>query len=74
MGTVYPTASNLTAPMPCTVAQLPTLAASATALVGLRWVVTDATVAPAGNFGATVAGGGTHLCPVTNMGANWIIG
>lgn len=63
-------------PKPCTVAQLAQFWLSFNALnnIGERWVVSDSTLPPAGNFGATVVGGGTHLCPVTCMGATWIIG
>jgi hypothetical protein len=37
-------------------------------------IVTDSTVAGAGNFGATVVGGGTHVVPVYSDGTNWKIG
>jgi hypothetical protein len=36
-------------------------------------VVSDSTVVPAGNSGATVAGGGSHVCMVWANGSNWII-
>ena len=50
-----------------TVATLPTPA------VGMRAQVTDSNVAAAGNFGATVAGGGANVVPVFYNGTNWII-
>lgn len=53
-----------------TVATLPT--ANATNQ-GLRLHVTDSTVAASGNFGATVAGGGTNVVPVFCTGTAWII-
>jgi len=42
-------------------------------VAGLRGFVTDSTVAAAGNFGATVVGGGANTVPVFYDGANWII-
>jgi len=51
-----------------TVASLPSAGASARAFVN------DSTVAAAGNFGAIVAGGGTHTVPVWTDGTNWYIG
>jgi hypothetical protein len=39
-----------------------------------RAVVTDSTVAAAGNFGAVVAGGGANRVPVYYDGTNWRIG
>lgn len=56
---------------PVTVA---TLIAAATAGAGARHAVTDSTVAPSGNFGATVVGGGSNFAPVTSTGVLWIIG
>lgn len=50
-----------------TVATLPTPA------TGMRAMVSDSSVAASGNFGATVAGGGANVVPVTYDGTNWII-
>lgn len=47
---------------------------SAGGLIGHRAFVTDSTVAAPGNFGAIVAGGGTHPVPVFSDGSNWLIG
>jgi hypothetical protein len=54
-----------------TVASLPTAAAC---FKGVRMYVTDSTVAASGNFGATVAGGGTNVVPVWCDGSAWKIG
>ena len=51
-----------------------TLPAAATALAGARAFVTDGTVTASGNFGATVAGGGTNKVPVYSDGTSWLIG
>lgn len=40
---------------------------------GLRSHVTNSTVPAAGNFGATVVGGGTNVVPVFCTGTAWII-
>jgi len=53
-----------------TVANLPTASAS---YQGFRRYVTDSTVAAAGNYGATVAGGGSNCVPVFCTGSAWII-
>jgi hypothetical protein len=53
-----------------TVANLP---AAAAALTGYRGYVTDSSVAAAGNYGATVAGGGANCVPVFCTGSAWII-
>jgi hypothetical protein len=37
-------------------------------------MVTDSTVAAAGNFGAVVTGGGANTVPVYSDGTNWRIG
>jgi hypothetical protein len=54
-----------------TVATLPTAHAR---FKGVRMFVTDSTVAGSGNFGATVAGGGSNTVPVYCDGSNWKIG
>lgn len=51
-----------------------TVAALPTGINGMRAHVTDSTVAAAGNFGATVAGGGSYSTPVYFDGTNWCIG
>lgn len=56
---------------PVTVSALP---AAATAGAGTRGFVSDSTVAASGNFGATVAGGGSNNVPVFSDGTNWRIG
>jgi len=50
-----------------TVATLPTPA------TGMRAYVTDSNVTASGNFGATVAAGGSNIVPVFYDGTNWII-
>jgi hypothetical protein len=45
-----------------------------TPTVPTRAFVTDSTVAASGNFGAIVAGTGTHTVPVYWDGTNWRIG
>jgi len=49
-----------------TVATLPTPA------TGMRAYVTDSNVTASGNFGATVAAGGSNIVPVFYDGTNWI--
>lgn len=61
--------NSLTFKKPFTVATLPSAAANA----GAEAQVTNATVAAAGNYGATVAGGGTNRVKVFSNGVNWII-
>lgn len=56
---------------PVAVGSLP---AAATAGAGARGFVTDSSVAASGNFGATVAGGGSNVVPVFSNGTNWLIG
>lgn len=51
-----------------TVSTLPAVAAPA------RAFVTDSSVAASGNFGAAVAGSGTHTVPVYFDNTNWKIG
>lgn len=53
-----------------TVANLP---AASAAYQGFRRYVTDSTVAASGNYGATVAGGGSNCVPVFCTGSAWII-
>lgn len=53
-----------------TVASLP----AASGVSGARAMVSDSTVAGSGNFGATVAGGGSNVVPVYSDGTNWKIG
>ena len=67
-GNIKSTGYQRTAPV--TVA---TLTAAATAGAGARHAVTDSTVAAAGNFGATVVGGGSNTVSVFCTGADWII-
>lgn len=67
-GNIKSTGYQRTAPV--TVA---TLTAAATAGAGARHAVTDSTVAAAGNFGATVVGGGSNTVSVFCTGAAWII-
>lgn len=43
-------------------------------VTGARSFVSDSTVPAAGNFGATVAGGGSNSVPVYYDGSNWCIG
>lgn len=50
-----------------------TVATLPTAVTGVRAFVTDSTVTAAGNFGATVVGGGSNVVPVFYDGTNWII-
>lgn len=52
------------------VASLP----AASGASGQRAFVTDSTVSGAGNFGAAVAGGGSHMVPVYCDGTAWRIG
>lgn len=52
-----------------TVASLPAAAANS----GCEAQVTDSTVPSAGNFGATVSGGGSNRVKVFSNGANWVI-
>lgn len=42
--------------------------------VGVHATITDATVTAAGNFGATITGGGANLVPAYYDGTNWRIG
>jgi hypothetical protein len=53
-----------------TVTRLPPAASN----LGLRFIVSDATVAASGNFGATVVGGGANRVPVYSDGVAWRIG
>jgi len=53
-----------------TVAALPTASSN----TGVRYMVSDSTVAASGNFGATVAGSGSNVVPVFSDGTNWVIG
>lgn len=53
-----------------TVASLPT----AQTHRGSRWWVQDSTVGMAGNYGATVVGGGSSVVSVFCDGTNWVIG
>lgn len=62
------TASSYIKVTACTVAQLPS---AATAGVGARATVTDAS---ATTFASIVAGGGSNKIPVFSNGTNWIIG
>ena len=41
---------------------------------GARAFVNDANIAAAGNFGATISGGGANTAPVWSDGVNWYIG
>lgn len=43
-------------------------------IAGIRTFVTNSTVASTGNFGVTVAGGGTNTVPVFCDGVSWRIG
>jgi hypothetical protein len=65
-------ALDFTTPVFPTVASLPS--ASAATSKGMRYLVNDATVVAAGNFGATVTGGGANVVPVYSDGTNWRIG
>lgn len=62
---VYITTGPLT-----TVAGLPLASAS----TGASRMVSDSTVAGAGNFGQIVVGGGANVVPVYSDGTNWLIG
>lgn len=42
--------------------------------VGLRAFISDSNLVAAGNFGATVSGGGANNAPVFSDGTNWCIG
>ena len=52
-----------------TVADLPVATTS-----GLRTFVSDSNRVASGNFGATIAAGGSNIVPVYSNGANWLIG
>ena len=41
---------------------------------GLRAFISDSNLAPGGNFGAEISGGGGNYVPVFSDGANWCIG
>jgi hypothetical protein len=41
---------------------------------GLRAFISDSNLAPGGNFGVEISGGGGNLVPVFSDGANWCIG
>jgi hypothetical protein len=66
-GTVSPTRVK-----PVTLSALTTAFGNGRA--GERHMVSDATVAGSGNFGAIVAGGGANKVPVYSDGTNWRIG
>jgi len=51
-----------------------TLPAASTAGANARAMVTNSSVAAAGNFGNAVAGGGTNVVPVYSDGTTWRIG
>lgn len=46
----------------------------AASVPGIRTFISDANLVALGNFGATVAGGGSNTVPVYSDGANWCIG
>ena len=50
------------------------LLTAANASEGLRAMVSDSTLAAAGNFGAAVVGGGSNVVPVFCDGTHWRIG
>ena len=41
---------------------------------GLKAFISDANLAPIGNFGVVISGGGSNYVPVFSNGANWCIG
>jgi hypothetical protein len=47
---------------------------TATDSQGLRFLITDGSVALATNFGSTAVGTGTIVTPVFSDGTNWLIG
>ena len=69
--TSYVTAQGGSWTRPVAVGSLPT---PSSAIAGMRFMVSDSTVAASGNFGATVAGTGSNVVPVFCDGSNWLIG